>query len=115
MDCKPMAYVISKTVPAELQPGVLVLALALPEHYRSASSWTGILSRLADEIVDLLAGFYAELGQDEPRDQARKAERHTHAGTLFPPASVYHVPGKSERDARERVYIIRCADFVAWR
>lgn len=49
-----MAHLISRSVSVELQPGVVVLALAgLP------LPWTEILGRREGEIIGLLAGFYA--------------------------------------------------------
>jgi hypothetical protein len=49
-----MVFVITKSVPPELQPGVVVLALAdLP------LPWTEILGRSEEEIIGLLAEFFA--------------------------------------------------------
>lgn len=49
-----MVFLIHRSVPPELQPGAVVLAftdLSVP--------WTEILGRSEEEIIDLLAGFFA--------------------------------------------------------
>jgi len=70
-----MACVITETVAPELQPAVLVLALAPLPWSRRAYPWTEMLGRPTGEIVDLLAMFYAEHGEvgERAREQARGA------------------------------------------
>jgi hypothetical protein len=53
-----MIYLITRSVPRELQPGIVVLALA-----ERPLSWAEILGRPEEEIIDLLAEFY--VGRDD--------------------------------------------------
>jgi hypothetical protein len=77
VECRAMAYVISRTVAPELQPAVLVLAAVPGPWGLRALPWTGMLGHPVGEIVDLLAEFYAERGEDG--DRAREQARRTWA------------------------------------
>jgi hypothetical protein len=77
VECRAMAYVVSRTVAPELKPAVLALAAVPGPWGLRALPWTEMLGCPAGDIVDLLAGFYAERG--EGRDRAREQARRTWA------------------------------------